>query len=407
MRICHVTSHLPPDQAANSLLPLHLGRWAREAGDSPFYVAHPPRSLVAAAGDLAEVERALPGPVTWIGPRTRGRRVPVITQFSSFVEVARIRGAVRDALASADVVHVHSNGLLPETAGLIASRMGKPVVLTLYGTEIWHYSPRRFGVDLFTRMYRAASHVTFYSGFLRDRAVELGLSRDHLTVVYPPVAGYFEKRDEAQRLAARADLGLHESRILVNVKRLHPLAGQRRLVDAMPEVLRAHSDTRLVICGTGPLHDELLARAEELGVAGRVTLTGLVDNRTIARYQAAADLFVLPSELEALPTVAVEALACGTPVVSTDNPGGVELARLFGGDVRVVRRSEPGELAAAIVEFLSNVRRTRASTDDVLAREFSPAVTASRYAAIYREVQRDQARFAGGVGLDAEDESRI
>jgi glycosyltransferase involved in cell wall biosynthesis len=154
----------------------------------------------------------------------------------------------------------------------------------------------------------------------------------------------------------------------------------------MPAVLAAHPDTRVVICGTGPLRDELLARAAELGVDGHLTLTGLVDNRTVARYQEAADLFVLPSELEALPTVAVEALASGTPVISTDNPGGIELGRLFGDDVRVVRRSEPGELAAAIIAFLSNVRRTRASSDDVLAREFSPAVTAARFAAIYREV---------------------
>lgn len=386
MRICHVTSHLPPDQAANALLPLHLGQWARDAGDAVSYVAHPPRSLGGAAGGLAEVERTLPGPVTWIEPRTRGRRVPVITTFSSFVEVARIRGAVRDALAGADVVHVHSNGLLPEAAGLIAARLQKPVVLTLYGTEIWHYAPRRLGVDLFTRLYRAASHVTFYSGFLRDRAVELGLARDHLTVIYPPVAGYFEKRTGADRLAIRAELGLRESRVLVNVKRLHPLAGQRRLLEAMPDVLRAHPDTRLVICGAGPLHDELLARAADLGIARQLTLTGLVDNRTVARFQEASDLFVLPSELEALPTVAVEALACGTPVISTDNPGGVELGRLFGDDVRVVRRSEPRELAGAIIEFLGSVRRTRPASDEVLAREFSPGVAASRYAAIYRDV---------------------
>jgi phosphatidylinositol alpha-1,6-mannosyltransferase len=387
MRICHVTSHLPPDQAANALLPLHLGQWSRLAGDVPSYIAHPPRSLGEAGhGSLADVEHSLPGPVTWIEPRARGRRFPGLAQLSSLVELARIRRETRDGLASADLVHVHSNGLLPEAMGLLASRMRKPVVLTLYGTEIWHYEPRRPVVDLFTRMYRAASHVTFYSGFLRDRAIELGLSRSHLSVVYPPVAEYFAKHDEAARQAVRAELGLRELRVLVNVKRLHPLAGQRRLIDAMPAVLAAHPDTRLVICGTGPLRDDLLARAAELGVAAHVTLTGLVDNRTVARYQEAADLFVLPSELEALPTVAIEALASGTPVISTDNPGGIELGRLFGDDVRVVKRAEPDELAAAIIEFLSNVRRTRAWSEQVLAHEFNPSVTAARFAAIYREV---------------------
>jgi glycosyltransferase involved in cell wall biosynthesis len=262
-------------------------------------------------------------------------------------------------------------------------------VLTLYGTEIWHYAPRRFGLDLFTRAYRAAARVTFYSRGLIDRAIELGLDRAGLSVVYPPVASYFERRTDAAREAARSELGLRESNILLNVKRLHPLAGQRRLVEAMPDVLRAHPDTRLVICGTGPLRDELLARAQDIGVAANLTLTGLIDNRTVARYQEAADLFVLPSELEALPTVAVEALATGTPVISTDNPGGVELGRLFGDDVRVVPRAMPGELARAIIEFLSNVRRTLPESDAVLAREFSPTVASARFAAIYREARED------------------
>jgi glycosyltransferase involved in cell wall biosynthesis len=387
MRICHVTSHLPPDQAANALLPLHLGQWARQTGDTPFYIAHPPRALSGApAAALRRLELELPGPVTWVDPRTKRTRIPVAAQFASLLGLARIRRETSRALASADIVHVHSNGLLPEATAFLASRLRKPVVLTLYGTEIWHYAPPRFSLDLFTRAYRTAAHVTFYSGFLRDRAIGFGLQREGLSVVYPPVAGYFARRDEASRIAARAELGLRESNILVNVKRLHPLAGQRRLVDAMPAVLRAHPDTRVVICGTGPLRDDLLARAGERGVAGQLTLAGLVDNRTVARYQEAADLFVLPSELEAMPTVAVEALASGTPVVSTDNPGGIELQRLFGDDVRVVRKAEPAELGQAIVEFLSNRRRTRPASDEVIAREFSPEVTASRFAAIYRGV---------------------
>ena len=387
MRICHVTSHLPPDQAANALLPMHLGRWAREAGNEPSFVAHPPRAMGAATvGGLAEVQRTLPGPVTWIAPRARGPRIPVAAQISSTLELVRLRRETHDALAAADVVHVHSNGLLPEAASLFASRMRKPLVLTLYGTEIWHYAPRRFGLDLFTRAYRTAAHVTFYSQGLLDRAIDLGLERAGLSVVYPPVAGYFARRTDEARETARSELGLREANILLNVKRLHPLAGQHRLVDAMPDVLRAHPDSRLVICGTGPLRDELLARAQELGVAPNLTLTGLIDNRTVARFQEAADLFVLPSELEALPTVAVEALATGTPVISTDNPGGVELGRLFGDDVRVVPRAMPGELARAIIEFLSNVRRTLPESDVVLAREFGPTVAAARFAAIYREV---------------------
>jgi glycosyltransferase involved in cell wall biosynthesis len=387
MRICHVTCHLPPDQAANALLPAHLGWWAREAGDEPFYIAHPPRALLESApSTLQDVERALPGPVTWVEARPKALRIPGILQASSLVELLRIRRATAAVLRKADVVHLHSNGLLPEASALLAQRLRKPVVLTLYGTEIWHYTPRRFGVDLFTRAFASASHVTFYSRGLMDRAVELGLSRDHMTVVYPPVAEYFSRVDELARQQARTSLGLRERNVLLNVKRLHPLAGQRHLLEAMPAILAAHPDTRLVICGTGLLRHELTARAASLGISSSVTFAGLVDNRTVARYQEAADLFVLPSELEACPTVAVEALASGTPVVSTDNPGGVELGLLFGDDVQVVPRGHPAAIAAAVTRFLSRKFRTATRTDGVLSDHFRPRAVAARFQGIYREI---------------------
>jgi hypothetical protein len=63
MRILHVTPHLPPDQAANALLPWQLGQWAAEAGDDVAFAAHPPR-----AGGSAP----LPGTVRWIPRRTGG-----------------------------------------------------------------------------------------------------------------------------------------------------------------------------------------------------------------------------------------------------------------------------------------------------------------------------------------------
>jgi glycosyltransferase involved in cell wall biosynthesis len=119
-------------------------------------------------------------------------------------------------------------------------------------------------------------------------------------------------------------------------------------------------------------------------VASHVTFAGLVDNAMVAHYCAAADLFVLPSLLEACPTVAVEALASGTPVVSADHPGGVELGALFGDDVRVVPRAQAAPLAKAIVEGLDRKRRTRPSTATVLAREFRPAVVIDRFRRVYQ-----------------------
>ena len=82
-----------------------------------------------------------------------------------------------------------------------------------------------------------------------------------------------------------------------------------------------------------------------------VTFAGLVDNAAVARYCAAADLFVLPSLLEALPTVAVEALACGTPVALDRQPGRRRAER----PVRAGRRDRAARAA-------DGARRRRSST---------------------------------------------
>jgi len=299
------------------------------------------------------------------------------------VAAARVIRQARPAIAAADLVHIHSNGLLAETAALVATREHKPFVLTLYGTEIWHYRRQRLGPDLFTRAYRRAAEVTFYSRRLLDRAIALGLNRPHLRVVYPPVASEFQPRDAAGQAEARAALGIAERHLLVNVKRLHPLAGQRFLIEAMPEVIRAHPDCRLVVCGTGELLPELQALARGVGVDRHVTFLGLIDNETVARYDMAADAFVLPSLLEACPTVALEALACGTPVISSDSPGGVELSELFGADVAVVPREDVPALARAIVSVLSSPRRVEPGTRTLIERDLRPEAVDRKFRAVY------------------------
>ena len=218
-----------------------------------------------------------------------------------------------------------------------------------------------------------AAAVTFYSQRLLDRALELGLMRPRLSVVYPPVSESFVARDPVTRADWRRELGISEPLVVLNVKRLHELAGQRYLIEAFARVARRRPDVRLIICGTGPLKQDLEERASVLGVGAKVTFTGLVANDLVARYAAVADAFVLPSLLEALPTVAVEALAAGTPVISADHPGGLELNEIFGDDVSIVPRRNADALADRLEDALRSPRRTRASTGALVRNRFSPA----------------------------------
>ena len=378
MHITHITPHLPPDQAANAMLPAQLGRWAAERGDEVAFVAYEPAQTAA----VVPAPR-LGGPVRWIPRRAKTPTLRRLLKIDAWEEVRQVNAVLDRVARQADLLHLHSNGLIVEAAAAWARRRGVPYVLTLYGTEIWHYRPRR-PIDPFSRAYRRASQVTFYSEGLLARARDLGLDRGGLSVVYPPVGDAFQPLDEASRDACRRAVDISERFLVLNVKRLHPLAGQRFLVEAFAGVCRVRQDVRLVICGEGGERESLTRQIQALGLADRVTLTGLLPNETIARYMAAADVFVLPSRLEALPTVAVEALASGTPVISADHPGGVELHGLFGDDVTVVPRERVGPLTEALTRFLERPRRTLPETTSRLERTFRPPAVMAAFDRVYR-----------------------
>jgi glycosyltransferase involved in cell wall biosynthesis len=374
MQICHVTPHLPPDQAANALLPAELANWAARNGHQVTMVSHEPVQGRAATPIEAGRVWRLPRKKT-AGPLGKLLRIETIKQ------ARLIRRALNEAAATADVLHLHSNGLIVEVAAAWAARR-IPYILTLYGTEIWHFKRRR-PIDPFARAFERAAAVTYYSRKLMEHAITAGLKHPQGRVVYPAIGSAFAPQDETARASLRAALGIEERRLILNVKRLHELAGQQYLIEAFARMARGRSDVRLVICGTGPLRDSLQTLAKDRGVDDRVTFAGLVDNTVVAQYAAAADVFALPSLLEALPTVAVEALASGTPVVSADHPGGIELHELFGEDVRVVPKTNVDRLAEGLSDAIDHPRRVSAATLALTRRHFSlPAVT-DAYAALY------------------------
>jgi glycosyltransferase involved in cell wall biosynthesis len=363
-----VTPHLPPHQAANALLPHLLGEALGQRGHAVDYLTF---GREADRPGIAYVRRR-PG-------RLRKTRLP------QAVEAAETWWKARPLLQAADVVHVHSSTWMNQVAARLAVRRGKPYLLTHYGTEIWHHDGRD---PVFRRFNREARHVTFYSRALQRRAFELEVPVPASSVVYPPVSDSFRPLAGAERAELRRAYDIGEGPLLLNVKRLHPLADQATLLAAMAEVHRVRPDARLLVVGTGESEEALRAQSVALGLQDVVRFLGLVNNDAVARLQGAADLFVLSSVLEATPTVALEALACGTPVLSTDNPGGIELQELFGDDIAIVPRQDPQALAGAALAFLAGPRRTREATAQRIADGFRVEGVADCYLALYREAVR-------------------
>ena len=112
---------------------------------------------------------------------------------------------------------------------------------------------------------------------------------------------------------------------LINVARLAPVKGHALLVEAVAMLKARGVAVHVDIVGGGPLTDRLQQEIESRGVADRVTLVGPVGQDKIPARFAAADGFVLPSFAEGVPTVLMEAMAAGRPVVATAIAGTPEL----------------------------------------------------------------------------------
>jgi glycosyltransferase involved in cell wall biosynthesis len=107
--------------------------------------------------------------------------------------------------------------------------------------------------------------------------------------------------------------------VILAAGRLAPQKDYPTLIRAFA-ALSAGRDLRLIILGEGPERTALESLIQQLGLADRVSLPGFRDNPFA--YMSRARLFVLSSAWEGLPGVLIQAMACGTPVVSTDCPSG-------------------------------------------------------------------------------------
>ena len=157
------------------------------------------------------------------------------------------------------------------------------------------------------------------------------------------------------------------------------------LLSAMPSIVERFPTLSLVICGDGPLKEELENRAKSLGVKDHVFFVGArLDMHEILHV---LDLYVLPSLWEGLPMVLLEALAAGCPVVATD-VGGVNMAIKNNETGLLVPSQNPEYLASAIILMLEDATLRRKCIENgiqLFRQNFSASKMAKRYEKLYLE----------------------
>ena len=230
----------------------------------------------------------------------------------------------------------------------IARALGLPSSIKARGADVHMWGQRWGTAGQVRRAAREASGLLAVSEGLAEDLAALGAPRERIGIHRTGLdRTVFQPRDRAR---SRAALGLAEDvPVLACVGALIPRKGQALAIAALAEL---DSDTVLLLAGTGPDEAALRRQTADLGLAERVRFLGPVPNGDLPGVLSAADVFVLPSASEGLANAWVEALACGTPVVTTPLPGAREIivAKAQG---RLVER-EPGAIAAGVRAILAD-----------------------------------------------------
>ncbi|MHC4917479.1 MAG: glycosyltransferase family 4 protein [Planctomycetota bacterium] len=257
---------------------------------------------------------------------------------------ARIRAAV--ARLEADVIHAQHLWV----CAAAASRTGKPYVVTCHGTDLLGYRAanqyRPFAHEAADRAFKV---IAVSDSTAREVAEIFGVGDDRLLALPSGVDGRTFRPLEADRAEVFKDLGLPApiGAVVAYAGKLACFKGPDVLIEAAAIYERQLPGVTTVIAGDGAERRGLESMARALRLNG-MRFTGWLEQTQLARLYSAADVAAVPSREEPFGLAAIEAMACGAPVVAS-NVGGLP-EHVDDSVGRLVNPDSPGELAHAITE---------------------------------------------------------
>jgi N-acetyl-alpha-D-glucosaminyl L-malate synthase BshA len=286
---------------------------------------------------------------------------------------------------SLDLLHVHY-AIPHATTAFLAREMlgpGHPlkVITTLHGTDITlvgqeasFYAITRFSIE-------RSDAVTAVSAYLRDETYRAFGTNGEIRVIpnFVNVAEYY-----ADRSACRDTIAPAGHKVITHISNFREVKRVKDVVRVFARIRRAMPATLLMI-GDGPDRAEAEHEARDLEIDGDVRWLGRLD--AVAPFLQASDLFLLPSQTESFGLAALEAMACGAPVVATTAGG---LPEVIEDDVTGIL--EPVGSVEAMgrraVELLRDPARHRAMIEAAVAaaRRYSADEIVPMYESLYQEM---------------------
>jgi glycosyltransferase involved in cell wall biosynthesis len=309
--------------------------------------------------------------------------IPTPTSLETFLKAAK----------SSSIIHAHGHPYLTSlVAAKLAKHYSKPFVLTQHNTFIEYDNlfddvERLNDLAVGTQTLKDADKIIAVSNATKQYVLSLGAKPKKVVVLHNGVDLVKFRMQPKKREEMRRKLGIPQDAVVaLTVRRLVYKNGVDTLIESANIAVKKNPKIVFLAVGKGPDMNNVKSRIEQLGIAANFRLTGFVSDDDLPFYYNAADFFVLPSKSgEGLPLVALEAMACGLPVVAT-NVGGISEVMLDGYG-KLVPPNQPQLLARAVLEFAGVDFSSRRTELRALVEErFSWDTNVERLAQIYEEL---------------------
>jgi len=301
-----------------------------------------------------------------------------------------------DHLREYDLVHIHALFSYPATvAASWARKYGLPYIVRPLGTlNRWGVENRRPWLkQLSLRMVErrilagaAAVHFTSAQEELEAR-VQGAITRP---VIIPNAIELSDFREAGPGWLRAAYPQLDGRRIVLFLSRLDPKKGLDLLLSAFHEVRRQHPEAALVVAGDGDRDfvSSLHRQAQQLGLGRDIVWAGFLEGKQKVTAMREADVFVLSSYSENFGVAVVEAMACGLPVIVSDQVGIHHEISASGAGLVVP--CEKDRLANAILHVLGDdgLRSRLAQNGIALSQTYSVEAVMDQLIRLYRDIAR-------------------
>jgi glycosyltransferase involved in cell wall biosynthesis len=325
-------------------------------------------------------------------------RAPVAFRLSKGVVMPALPFIAWKLIGQADVVNLHVPQADAAMLAFLAKLRRRPVVMTYHCDirmpEGWAHKLAGWAIRLAHRISANLADVIVHN--TRDFAEHSAFLKRYmhkLVIIQPPVIVEPVTVREINAFRQKYSIQANQ-RVVGMLARLAAEKGVEYLVEAVPEVVRAVPDARIIfagqykdVLGESAYRDRLLPMIRELGE--RWTFLGVVSEEEKSAFFKVCDVLVLPSinSTESFGMVQIEAMSCGTPVIATDLPG-VRRPVLSSGMGKIVPPRDSTALSEAIIDLLKKGVRNNPEQVRVMIDRYAPETVAQAYETLFQGLKR-------------------